>query len=138
MIDKAEKMQWNTSANDGFTVEIETLENIVLLNNASLPLPELNVNEQGELTYRALGRYGGSERLSSYRYCTEALFNCRFVLIDKKQKQWMLKYEEFSGLGGRFTGYMHKGSTGDECQIIIEDGMAVTQEANKKWKEGEF
>ncbi len=130
---------------DGFTVEIENLreEILNLLNNASLPLPELSVNEQGELTYKGFtwGDMGGSEQLKVATAIVRKLNpNCGFVLIDKLEAMDVETMKEFGewleaeGLQAICT----RVSTGDECQIIIEDGMAVTQEANKKWKEGEF
>lgn len=130
---------------DGFTVEIENLreEILNLLNNASLPLPELSVNEQGELTYKGFtwGDMSGSEQLKVATAIVRKLNpNCGFVLIDKLEAMDVETMKEFGewleaeGLQAICT----RVSTGDECQIIIEDGMAVTQEANKKWKEGEF
>ena len=66
--------------------------------------------------------------------------NCGFVLIDKLEQMDIKTMQEFGawlekeGLQAICT----RVSTGEECQIIIEDGMAAGAEPAKTWKEGQF
>ena len=119
-----------------------------LLNGASLPLPELSIQE-GELTYKGQkwDNMSGAERLKVSAAIVRRLNpECGFVLMDRLEQmdldtlaefgQW-LEQEGLQVIATRV-------STGDECSIIIEDGYVVGQEeeeapsVEKKWKRGEF
>ena len=117
-----------------------------LLENAELPLPELSVND-GELIYKGQkwDNMSGSDRLKVATAIVRKINpKCGFVLLDKLEQMDMQTLNEFGqwleqeGLQAIAT----RVSTGDECSIIIEDGMVRGQElpaqAKKKWKEGEF
>ena len=117
-----------------------------LLETAELPLPELSVND-GELIYKGQkwDNMSGSDRLKVATAIVRKINpKCGFVLLDKLEQMDMQTLNEFGqwleqeGLQAIAT----RVSTGDECSIIIEDGMVrgqeLTAQAKKKWKEGEF
>lgn len=100
-----------------------------LLTNSDLPLPGLSV-EEGELLYlgQRWDNMSGSQQLKVATAIVRKLKpQCGFILIDKLEQmdpitlqefsQW-LEQEELQAIATRV-------STGDECQIIIEDGYAV-------------
>jgi len=66
--------------------------------------------------------------------------DCGFVLIDKLEAMDLDTLKDFGawleaeGLQAIAT----RVSTGGECSIIIEDGMAAGAEPAKTWKEGQF
>lgn len=121
-----------------------------LLDEADLPLPELSVKE-GALTYKGQewDNMSGSEQLKvSTAIVRQLKPDCGFVLIDKLEQmdletmkefgQW-LEHEDLQAIATRV-------STGEECQIIIEDGEVVgeelietpiSEEIEEGWK-GEF
>lgn len=120
-----------------------------LLLGADLPLPGLSV-EQGRLLYngKAWDCMSGSEQLRVATAIVRKLNpNCGFVLLDKLEQMDMQTLTEFGawleaeGLQAIAT----RVSTGDECSIIIEDGLAVPNEPPAKpmasyvpgWKKGE-
>src|SRR5690625_1984384 len=103
-----------------------------LLNNASLPLPELSV-ENGELIYKGQqwDNMSGSDQLKVATAIVRKLKpNCGFILIDKLEQMDLETLNEFGqwlekeGLQAIAT----RVSTGDECSIIIEDGYVAGQE----------
>ena len=126
-----------------------------LLNGARLPLPGLSV-EDGKLTYNGQqwDNMSGSDRLIVATSIVRELNpKCGFVLLDKLEQmdrhtldtfgEW-LQTQGIQAIATRV-------STGDECQIIIEDGYAVKNttikpeqdvtpapEQKKAWKKGEF
>lgn len=126
-----------------------------LLNNADLPLPGLSVVD-GELTYNGQrwDNMSGSDQLKVSTAIVRKLKpDCGFILLDKLEQMDMKSLEEFGhwleqeGLQAIAT----RVSTGDECEIIIEDGYAVKNETvspnaieggpapqQTKWKEGTF
>lgn len=114
-----------------------------LLAGADLPLPDLSVNEAGELTYKGFGwsDMSSSEQLKVATAIVRKLNpDCGFVLIDKLEAMDLDTLKDFGawleaeGLQAIAT----RVSTGGECQIIIEDGMAMGAEPAKAWKDGEF
>ena len=133
---------------DSLTVKIENVrkQKMDLLNHADLPLPGLSV-EDGELTYNGNKWDGmsGSDQLKVSTAIVRKLNpKCGFVLLDKLEQmdldtlndfgQW-LENEGLQAIATRV-------SSGDECSIIIEDGMVkqVQEEVKEqpKWKAGEF
>lgn len=117
-----------------------------LLNSANLPLQGLSV-ENGELLYKGFkwDNMSGADQLIVAASIVRKLNpNCGFVLLDKLEQmdtdtltefgQW-LEQEGLQAIATRV-------STGDECSIIIEDGMssALTEnnDIQKTWKEGVF
>lgn len=124
-----------------------------LLTNADLPLDGLTV-ENGELLYKGYkwDNMSSSDQLIVATSIVRKLNpNCGFVLLDKLEQmdldtlnnfgQWLEK-EGLQAIATRV-------STGDECSIIIEDGMAVGNELPQaeiqpqnedrpKWKAGVF
>ncbi len=122
-------------------------ERYALLHNARLPMQGLSV-EDGELTY--LGHkwdaMSASEQLRVATAIVRAIKpSCGFVLLDKLEQMDVNTLKDFSawlqtqGLQAIAT----RVSTGDECSIIIEDGVAQTDALQpivpkKSWEEGYF
>ena len=128
--------------------EIDSLREakVKLLDNAKLPLPGLSV-EDGELTYNGQkwDCMSSSEQLRIATAIVRCLNpDCGFVLIDKLEQMDIDTMREFGawleaeGLQAIAT----RVSTGDECSIIISDGMAeIKNEPEVKapaWTEGVF
>ena len=129
-----------------------------LLSGAKLPLPDLGINEANELTYggHTWGDMSGAEQLRVATAIVRKLNpECGFVLIDRMEAFDPVELSTFGdwlekeGLQAICT----RVSTGNECSIIIEDGMVQGVEIGespekaqflqpiedqKIWKEGEF
>ena len=129
---------------DDMTDEIESVrrEKIDLLNRADLPLPGLSV-ESGELLYQGKkwDCMSGSEQLKVATAIVRKLKpQCGFVLIDKLEQMDMDSMNDFGawleaeGLQAIAT----RVSTGSECSIIIEDGIAVEPEEIPAFQKGVF
>lgn len=127
---------------DALTAEVEQARDAKkkLLENADLPLPGLSV-EDGELTLngKRWDCMSGSEQLIAATAIVRKLNpNCGFVLLDKLEQLDRNTLDSFGawlneqGLQAIAT----RVSTGEECSIIIEDGMAYKPQ--KQWKEGQF
>lgn len=127
------------------THQIENLrrERRELLEGADLPLEGLSV-ENGELIYKGQkwDCMSSSEQLIVAASIVRKLNpDCGFVLLDKLEQLDSKTLEEFGswletqGLQAIAT----RVSTGDECAVIIEDGMEVRKVTEPKtWKAGEF
>lgn len=130
----------------GLTAKIEDvrLQRTRLLEGADLPLPGLSV-ENGELLYqgRPWDCMSSSDQLKVSAAIVRALNpECGFILLDKLEQMDLETLREFSqwmeaeGLQGIAT----RVSTGGECSILIEDGVAAAAERDAgapAWK-GEF
>ena len=119
-------------------------DRMALLNGAHLPLPELDVQD-GLLLYR--GKHwrdmSGSDQLRVATAIVRQLNpDCGFVLLDKLEQMDLQTLAEFGdwlaqeGLQAIAT----RVSTGDECQIIIEDGRVADKspEPPAQWTKGVF
>ena len=114
-----------------------------LLNNAEMPLAGLSV-EDGELVYNGAkwDCMSGAEQLKIATAIVRRLNpECGFVLMDKLEQMDAKTLAEFGkwleqeGLQVIAT----RVSTGDECSIIIEDGLAKTiQQPSQTWTKGVF
>ena len=113
-----------------------------LLNGADLPLPGLSV-EDGELLYmghRWDGMSGAEQLIVSASIVRRLNPECGFVLLDKLEQldldtlnrfgEW-LEREKLQAIATRV-------STGDECSIIIEDGIVQTDEPKQYKGFGEW
>ena len=106
------------------------LKKVELLKSARLPLPGLSV-EDGELTYQGQkwDNMSGSQRLMVSTAIVRQLNpKCGFVLLDKLEQMDVDTLQEF-GLWLEQEGLQAiatRVSTGDECSIIIEDGMVAS------------
>lgn len=130
---------------DGLTEQISAVRQAKtdLLKDVDLPLEGLSI-ENGELTYNGFkwDNMSSSEQLKVATAIVRKLNpNCGFVLLDKLEQMdtetlkdfgtW-LEQEGLQVIGTRV-------STGEECSIIIEDGVAVPKETKaSSWKAGEF
>lgn len=112
-----------------------------LLKNADLPLAELSV-EDGELIYK--GKKWDSMSSSQQLMVATAIVRklnpeCGFVLLDKLEQMDMDTLSEFGEWLEKenLQAIATRVSTGDECSIIIEDGMIavpkVTENIERKW-----
>lgn len=133
---------------DSLSDEIDLLREakVKLLDNAKLPLPGLSV-EDGELTYNGQ-KWDCMSSAEQLRIATAIVRclnpDCGFVLIDKLEQMDIETMREFGawleaeGLQAIAT----RVSTGDECSIIISDGMAeIKNEPEVKapaWTNGVF
>lgn len=133
---------------DSLSDEIDSLREakVELLTGAKLPLPGLSV-EDGELTYNGQ-KWDCMSSAEQLRIATAIVRclnpDCGFVLIDKLEQMDIDTMREFGewleaeGLQAIAT----RVSTGDECSIIISDGMAkIKNEPEVKapaWTEGVF
>jgi len=118
---------------DAYTEKLEAVrkERLALLDGANLPLPGLTVQD-GELLYNG-ARWdcmSGSEQLRVAVAIVRRLQpSCGFVLMDKLEQMDIDTMREFGawleaeGLQVIAT----RVSTGDECSIIIEDGLPQGQ-----------
>lgn len=116
---------------DSLTTKIEEIraKRTDLLSKADLPLPGLSVMD-GKLTYnnQQWDNMSSSEQLRVATAIVRKLKpDCGFVLLDKLEQMDLRTMNEFGkwleqeGLQGIAT----RVSTGDECEIIIEDGYVV-------------
>lgn len=132
---------------DELTEQVEAIrqQKKDLLKGADLPLEGLTV-EGGELIYNGQkwDCMSGAEQLIVATSIVRKLNpDCGFVLLDKleqldsKTLDAFGKWLEKEGLQAIAT----RVSSGDECAIIIEDGMSVspqTETKPKEWKAGAF
>ncbi len=127
---------------DALTGEVEAARDAKrhLLEQADLPLPGLSV-EDGELTLngKRWDCMSGSEQLIAATAIVRKLNpSCGFVLLDKlEQLDLNMLYSFGAWLNEQgLQAIATRVSTGEECSIIIEDGMAYKPQ--KQWKEGQF
>lgn len=134
---------------DGLTEQIESVreERSKLLDSAELPLPGLFVKD-GKLIYNGLPWDGmsGSDQLKVATAIVRKLNpQCGFVLMDKLEQMDLETLQEF-GAWLKQEGLQviaTRVSTGDECSIIIEDGMVkgdteAVKEKAPKYVKGVF
>lgn len=129
-----------------YTEDIENVrkERIALLDNAELPLPGLSVSD-GELTYNGHkwdGMSGAEQLVVSASIVRKLNPECGFVLMDKLEQMDLNTLEQFGKWleGEGLQAIATRVSTGDECSIIIEDGISKdnTNTTRKDWKAGAF
>lgn len=134
---------------DGLTEQIESVreERNKLLDSAELPLPGLSVKD-GKLIYNNMPWDGmsGSDQLKVATAIVRKLNpQCGFVLMDKLEQMDLETLQEF-GAWLKQEGLQviaTRVSTGDECSIIIEDGMVkgdteTVKEKAPKYVKGVF
>ena len=131
---------------DGLTEDIENVrkEKRELLQGADLPLEELTV-EGGELIYKGQkwDCMSGAEQLIVATSIVRKLNpECGFVLLDKLEQMDSTTLESFGKWleSENLQAIATRVSKGDECSIIITDGMSHenTKTETKTWKAGEF
>lgn len=131
---------------DSLSAEIEETRNArtALLNGAKMPLEGLEVKD-GILTYNGAAwdcMSGAEQLIVSTSIVRELNPKCGFVLLDGLEQMDMPTLEKFGqwlqqeGLQAIAT----RVSTGEECSIIIEDGLSHEPVApkTKTWKAGVF
>lgn len=134
---------------DGLTEQIESVreERNKLLDSAELPLPGLSVKD-GKLIYNNMPWDGmsGSDQLKVATAIVRKLNpQCGFVLMDKLEQMDLETLQEF-GVWLKQEGLQviaTRVSTGDECSIIIEDGIVkgdteAVKEKAPKYVKGVF
>lgn len=134
---------------DGLTEQIESVreERSKLLDSAELPLSGLSVKD-GKLIYNNMPWDGmsGSDQLKVATAIVRKLNpQCGFVLMDKLEQMDLETLQEF-GTWLKAEGLQviaTRVSTGDECSIIIEDGMVkgdteAVKEKAPKYVKGVF
>ncbi|MDR2486502.1 MAG: AAA family ATPase [Clostridiales Family XIII bacterium] len=125
----------HTAQYEALTADIEATrqERTALLDGAALPLPGLSVQD-GELTYGGYkwDNLSGSDQLKVAVSVVRKLNpECGFVLIDKLEQMDPQTLAEFGAWleGEDLQVIATRVSTGDECSIIIEDGLAEGETA---------
>lgn len=124
------------------TAQIDEIrrQKTALLSNADLPLADLSI-EDGNLVYKGKSWdcMSSSEQMRvATAIASRMKPHCGFVLLDKLEQMDVQTMREFGewleeqGLQAIAT----RVSTGEECTIIIEDG--VIAEPEKTWKKGGF
>lgn len=114
-----------------------------LLKGADLPLEGLTV-ENSELIYNGQrwDCMSGAEQLIVATSIVRKLNpDCGFVLLDKLEQLDSKTLEEFGKWleAENLQAIATRVSKGDECSVIIEDGMSQeVKTENKTWKAGEF
>lgn len=110
---------------------------VALLSEVKMPLPDLTIDDEGHLLYRAAkwdGMSGAEQLRVAVAICASVKPQCGFVLLDGLERMDVGQLREFSAwLDSR--GLQAIGTrvgTGDECSIVIEDGAAVEPEATTK------
>jgi hypothetical protein len=109
-------------------------ERLRLLAEVEMPLPGLEVADAGELLYNGQrwDCMSGAEQLRvSAAICAQVKPQCRFVLLDRLEALDRPTLEDF-GLWLEGRGLQAIGtrvSDGDECSIIIEDGVGRVPDA---------
>ena len=127
---------------DSLSDDIESIrqERMELLNGANLPLKDLSV-ENGAITYKGQpwDNMSGSQQLIVATAIVRKLNpNCEFVLVDKLEQMDLDTLKDFGAWleSEKLQAIATRVSTGDECQIIIEDGYV--KERKEKSEEKEF
>jgi len=112
------------------TAKIEEIRanRLKLLASVNMPLPDLSIDEAGELIYHGQkwDCMSGSEQLQvGTAICAAMNPKCGFVLLDQLETLDLKTLRTFSEwLASRgLQAIGTRVSTGDECSIIIEDGM---------------
>jgi chromosome segregation ATPase len=120
---------------DALTEQLEDVrrQRVKLLEGANLPLPGLSV-ESGELTYRgkAWDCMSSAEQLRvSVAIVRRLRPDCHFVLLDKTEQMDTATLTEFGAWleQENLQVIATRVSTGDECSVIIEDGMVRSDSA---------
>lgn len=134
---------------DGLTEQIESVreERSKLLDSAELPLPGLSVKD-GKLIYNNMpwdGMSGSGQLKVATAIVRKLNPQCGFVLMDKLEQMDLETLQEF-GAWLKQEGLQviaTRVSTGDECSIIIEDGMVkgdteAVKEKAPKYVKGVF
>jgi hypothetical protein len=120
---------------DALTEQLEDVrsQRVKLLEGANLPLPGLSV-ESGELTYlgKAWDCMSSAEQLRvSVAIVRRLRPDCHFVLLDKTEQMDAATLTEFGAWleQENLQVIATRVSTGDECSVIIEDGMVRSDSA---------
>ena len=110
-------------------------QRLALLAEVEMPLPDLTIGDDGQLLYRAArwdGMSGAEQLRVAVAICAAVKPQCGFVLLDGLERMDVGQLREFSEwLDSR--GLQAIGTrvgTGDECSIVIEDGVSVESEAS--------
>ena len=121
---------------EDLTNSIEELrkQKIELLNGANLPLEELSV-DNGVITYKGQpwDNMSGSEQLIVATAIVRKINpQCEFVLVDKLEQMDLETLVDFGNWlkDNNLQAIATRVSTGEECQIIIEDGYVKNKKTD--------
>lgn len=115
------------------TLEDVRAKRIKLLAGVEMPLPDLSIDEDGQLLYRARrwdGMSGAEQMRVAVAICAAIKPACGFVLLDGLERMDVTQLREFGewlsernlqAIGTRV-------GAGSECSIVIEDGAALESE----------
>lgn len=125
----AEEIKEMETSSGKLTAELDSIDATrkEMLSNASLPLPELSINETGELLYsgKKWDCWSGAEQLKvSSAICMYANPKCGFVLIDGLETMDATTLAEFGAYLAERNMQGIGTIVGDTAAtVIIEDGM---------------
>lgn len=115
------------------TLEDVRAKRIKLLSGVEMPLPDLSIDEDGQLLYRARrwdGMSGAEQMRVAVAICAAINPACGFVLLDGLERMDVTQLREFgewlSERGLQAIGT--RVGAGSECSIVIEDGAALESE----------
>lgn len=115
------------------TLEDVRSKRIKLLAGVEMPLPDLSIDEDGQLLYRGRrwdGMSGAEQMRVAVAICAAIKPACGFVLLDGLERMDLTQLREFGqwlaernlqAIGTRV-------GSGSECSIVIEDGAALDAE----------
>jgi len=117
-------------------IDVVRSARVALLDGADLPLPGLTVVE-GELIYngQAWDCMSGAEQLRVATAIVRKLNpECGFVLVDRLEQMDFETLREFGDWASSegLQIIATRVSTGEECSIIIDDGVGVANDTNKQ------
>ena len=112
------------------SLESVRAQRIKLLSGVTMPLPELEIDEEGQLLYRARrwdGMSGAEQLRVAVAICAAIKPACGFVLLDGLERMDVKQLREFAAwLAERdLQAIGTRVGSGSECSIVIEDGAAV-------------
>ena len=112
------------------SLEAVRAQRIKLLSGVTMPLPELEIDEEGQLLYRARrwdGMSGAEQLRVAVAICAAIKPACGFVLLDGLERMDVKQLREFAAwLAERdLQAIGTRVGSGSECSIVIEDGAAV-------------
>ncbi len=120
---------------NGLTAKLDDVraQRIKLLAGVQMPLDALTIDDDGRLIYRGAqwdGMSGAEQLRVAVAICAATKPQCGFVLLDGLERMDINQLFDFSvwlqerGLQAIGT----RVSSGDECSIVIEDGVAIEAE----------
>ena len=117
---------------EALTSKIEDIraKRIALLSKVEMPLTSLTIDDEGQLLFRERrwdGMSGAEQLRVAVAICAKIKPACGFVLLDGLERMDIGQLHEFAAWleAQNLQAIGTRVSTGDECSIVIEDGVVV-------------